>query len=291
MKFLAHAGIYIEENGYSVMIDPWFSDSSLSHPFVTSIGGGRTIDFQLPKIKDKLSNFSPDAVLVSHFHPHHSPSDDIIALAKNKKMTTLAYPASSKLSLEFSSQLSANQNISLKPVSHRDLFRVGPFFIKCLSHTVPNHLSWIVESLTGNIVHIADSRMHPKADLLEFDAVWEEYCGLDFDIMFVSAAKSSLIRKGENSRDIIENAGFSPTQGAKLVQKLKPKMACLIGLYNHSIWKNWTEYRQEAHESEKEFLWALDWLAPEVKFVSLRPGHTFCIGQNTPSKTQANTYL
>lgn len=65
VTFIAHAGMSIKDEGGEVLIDPWFTDSSIQDPLIRSIWGGHSsIDFQIPKTFDKPENHLPEAILV-----------------------------------------------------------------------------------------------------------------------------------------------------------------------------------------------------------------------------------
>ena len=95
VTFIAHAGISITEKESEVLIDSWFTDSTVARPLIQPLWGFPTIDFQIPKTEDRPSNHNPDAVLISHFHSHHSPHGDIMALvaqSEDTKRTLFGHP-------------------------------------------------------------------------------------------------------------------------------------------------------------------------------------------------------
>ena len=122
---------------------------------------------------------------------------------------------------------------------------------------------------------------------LELHEVWKTYSKLEPDILFLSAGRSSLRIQQRKEQRIIEHAGISPIQGALVTSLIRPKIVGLMGIHNHSIWKNFTEYRAEATATESKFSWALDWLAPGIKQILLRPGHTFSLGNIAPEADTA----
>lgn len=145
-----HAGIYIEEKDVSILIDPWFFDSTLSFPIVEGLSGLQTIDFQIPKAKEKIGNYHPDAILVSHFHPHHAPAKDICQLIQQTKSTLLAHPPI-PLSQKSGLELTTSPHLTIRSVHNNDTFKVEPFLITALEHTVPHHIAWSAESMSGHL--------------------------------------------------------------------------------------------------------------------------------------------
>src|SRR4051812_19251034 len=93
VEFVGHAGFRIEENGCSLWIDPWLSSSDFENPLIQGIlPGTRTIDFQIPEPKFRAESARADLILLSHFHPHHSPQRDIQFILERSSKPTIAYP-------------------------------------------------------------------------------------------------------------------------------------------------------------------------------------------------------
>lgn len=189
----------------------------------------------------------------------------------------LAYPKTID-SQKVSGRFVGLNHVSLLPSAHGEALKIGPFTITAWEHTIKEHIAWSVKSHTGHILHIADARLNSSFASNTIDSAWDRYEDQGFDILFLTAGKSNVRYQNGAKKVILENCIFSPVQGAQLVQKLAPKSVALIGIYNHSMWTNWIEYRMSASECESEFHWALDWLSPKTKFVPMRPGHTFGIG-------------
>lgn len=284
VRFIAHAGISIEEDGYSILIDPWFLDSTPEYPVIESIGGGfKTIDFQIPKATEQIERYAPDAILVSHFHPHHSPIRDIGVLSQNSlsqgKEIRLYHP---KANAETEQNLARNmiKGVKREGLEPNDKRKIGPFTIEAKRHTVPFHTAWLVTSTTGSVLHIADARLNRDEKIRVPDEAWEELRGLAPSVLFLSTGGHSLQRTGKDgTRTILEGGIFSPVEAAQVTKIISPRSVAGIGFYNHSIWKNRVEYILPAGLTEEQFRWAISWLAPEIRNVRLTPGFSFGIGE------------
>ena len=161
----------------------------------------------------------------------------------------------------------------------------GPFTITAKSHTVPFHLVWTVKSNTGSIIHIADGALNKDESRREVDPVWRELKPLHADFLFLtSGGHSDRIITKEGVRKIVGPGVVTAVEAAKVVQSISPKNVGLIGIYNHSIWKNRVEYVPPTSQIEEEFEWAHTWLSQTIKSFRLRPGVTFLIGEEDTDK-------
>ncbi len=283
VRFIAHAGLYIEEEGYSIFLDPWFSDSTIERPIIESIGGGfKTIDFQIPQSTDSVERYAPDAIFISHFHPHHSSAKDIRALCENSlskgKKIRIFFPTPSQ-TMEENIRAKLPGDVDKVAAAPRDTFAVGPFSIEAKEHTVPYHTAWHITSPSGAVLHIADGRFNKDQFLRKPDPVWEKLKGLSPSFLFLSAGGHSQRVEKNNERLIMPAGIFTPTEAAEIAKIVAPKAASLIGIYNHSIWKNRYEYIQPAPFCEDEFQWAISWLSPQTRHVRLTPGLTLGTGE------------
>jgi L-ascorbate metabolism protein UlaG (beta-lactamase superfamily) len=279
VKFIAHAGIYIQEGESSLLIDPWFTDSSLEDPILESLGGGKTIDFQLPKTNERIETYAPAAVLVSHFHAHHAPARDILTLAERPTTRLFAYPDSPEGEVA-KERLAKFAHLSTAAAKDGDTFGVGSLQVTALSHTNKNHLAWLIEGKDGKVLHLTDAFLSKDPTQI-IDPVWQKFYGLKPDLAFIAAGRNSLrTKKAEfTERDIHESNTLSPIQAAKLAALIEPQTVALIGMYNHSVWKGRVEFIPNAALTEEEFYWALSWLCPSARFVRMFPGHTFTRGE------------
>ena len=283
VRFIAHAGLYIEEAGFSLLIDPWFLDSTIEYPILESIGGGfKTIDFQIPKTPEQVEQYSPDAFLISHFHAHHSPVRDIRMLSENSlakgKSVALYYPAGTDES-ESNVRAKVQGAVVKHPVHPGFSTKIGPFTIEAKAHTVPYHTAWFVTSTTGSVLHIADAWVNKDRTLRKLDPVWLELRDVSPTFLFLSAGGHAERSEKDGKRLLFEAGILSPTEAAQITQVIAPRAASVIGVYNHSIWRNRHEYFQQAPLAEDEFLWATAWLTPNTPVIRLRPGMTLGVGE------------
>lgn len=291
VKFVAHAGIFIQEGNTSVLIDPWFTDSTREKPIVEGLSGLSTIDFQIPKTEDVPENYHPDAILISHLHPHHAPIRDVCAVTEQGHEITLFFPKCKESEI-VKERMGIYKNLSCVELDDEGSFSKGTLKMTAFAHTAPEHLAWFIEGKTGKILHIADARVNMNYNTSESDKIWKKFENLGVDILFLSAGRNSRQVKSEKieDREIYEATGLSPIQGAKLVKLIKPRAVSLIGMYNHSIWRNRLEFIPSSAQTEEEFAWANSWLNPESKFVRVFPGHTFGL-QEEALASKVDTYL
>jgi L-ascorbate metabolism protein UlaG (beta-lactamase superfamily) len=283
VRFIAHAGISIEEDNYCVLIDPWFLDSTPEYPVIESIGGGfKTIDFQIPKTQENIERYKPDVILVSHFHPHHSPHRDITMLCQNSlahgKQVILVHAETGEREEKVLRER-VIQGVDRRSVKAGDTFTVGPFTIEAKQHTAPVHQAWHVRSKTGSVVHIGDGMLNRDPFSRKLDDAWTALKNLSPSILFLSTGGHNVrVREKNGDPDILAAGIFSPVEAAKVAQVIAPRAVAPFGFYNHSIWKNRLEYINSAPQTEEEFQWAISWLAPRMKNIRLIPGQEFGIG-------------
>jgi hypothetical protein len=109
------------------------------------------------------------------------------------------------------------------------------------------------------------------------DDTWIELQGLKPSILFISSGGHSQLQKNKEGERVVVEAGiFTAVEAAKVTRLINPTAVALIGMYNHSIWKNRVEYIRQSSQVEEEFLWALTYLDPNIKKLFINPG--FSIG-------------
>ena len=281
VKFIAHAGVYIEEGHEAVLIDPWFSDSTTTQPLMQSIGGGHTtIDFQIPPANIDIGALRPDLILISHFHAHHSNRNDILALVaqSSDRAIRVAYPDLPERDEQVRAALEPFPSVAASKMISGDVIDTGTFEIKCFAHTVRGHLAWLVRSATGAALHIADAALNRDNSLRTLDPVWDSFANLCPDLVFVSAGGNSVRKVSGSTRYLSESVTLSPIEAAQLLETIRPRASTLIGCYNHSVWRSRVEFIPPSSLIEEQFEWAHSWLLPDARFVRARPGHTFGIG-------------
>ncbi|MDO8408301.1 MAG: MBL fold metallo-hydrolase [bacterium] len=295
VRFIAHAGISIEEEDFSILIDPWFFDSTPEYPVIESIGGGfKTIDFQIPRTTEKIEGYAPDAILVSHFHPHHSPVRDIRLLCQNSlaqgKQINLFHPLPSG-AIEKNLQERVGPGVTRHGMEPGETCTIGPCTIEAKEHTMPFHRAWYVTSKTGSVLHIGDGTINKDSTSRLTDPVWEQLRGLAPSVLFLSSGGHNLRLTDKDGKRRIREAGIcTPVEAARVAQVVQPRVVAAFGFYNHSIFKNRIEHILPAPQTEEEFQWAVSWLAPETRNVRLTPGYTFGIG-DTNLRATCDTYL
>ncbi len=279
VTFIAHSGIHVTVGGASVLIDPWFTDSTVDEPIIESIGSShKTIDFQIPKTLESILDYDPDIILLSHFHTHHAPLRDIVTLCKKAtKEVHVFFPETNNQKIF--SVLGALPRVRLVAVGEDQQFTVAGITVRGIRHTVEHHRSWFIKGSEGllgkshSVLHIADARMNSDTTMRTFDEIWTKYYSLNPDVMFLGAGANSLRRvANDGEHRIIEATVFTPTEAARLVAKIKPKCVSIIGCYNHSVFAGRTEYVLPQPYIEEGFYWAASWLAPETKCFFLKPG-------------------
>ncbi len=297
VNFIAHAGVSIKEKGglvfgkeTSLLIDPWFTDSTVEKPIMEVIYGYPTIDFQIPKTIDRTENYTPNIILLSHLHAHHSPAIDLFSLAGKSKKLIIAHPDLGEKNAEIKNRFAQFPQVELRPSLNGNKFTVGNFHITAIEHTVKNHLAWYVVSSSGSVLHITDAKLNRDSKKREIDEVWKSFENLNPNLLLISAGGNSNRREKEGKRYILEASCLTPVEGANITKLINPKVVSLIGIYNHSIWKNRTEFIPPTSFSEDAFHWATSWLSPEIKCVFMKPGHTFGIG-DVLLATDVDTYI
>lgn len=291
VTFIAHAGISISEGDTEILVDPWFTDSTVDRPLIQPLSGFPTIDFQIPKTDDLPSNHNPDAILISHFHSHHAPHDDIMALvaqSEETKRTFFGHPDIGERNESVQQTFAVWPHVDVSLMRDGDARQVRAFSVRARTQTVPNHLAWEISTSLGSVLHIADPTLNKKNSQRVMDEIWESFRNLQPSALFINAGGNSLRREKDGVRQVIESCSVSPVEAAHIVALIRPQTVSLIGCYNHSVWKNRQEYIPPAGQIEEEFYWALSWLAPDVRFVPMKPGHTFGIGEASEA---VDTYI
>lgn len=282
IRFIAHAGFALREGDSEILIDPWFTDSSVKSPLVRSLVLYDTIDFQIPKTKESIKDYKPNAILLSHFHAHHAPHDDLISLVSQSEKVTLGFPSTEEgVTEKIRGLFSSWTGVGINPFKNSDSKSIGPFSVTGLFHTLDDHMAWLVKTETGSLLHLTDARINRDRMSKRMGDEWKPFENLRPDLLCISAGGNSLARKNEDKRYIIENSVLSAVEAARLVNHIKPKAVCLIGCYNWSIWRNRSEYIRPASVTEDELYWGISWLSPEVKFLTIRPSTSIGIGDMT----------
>jgi hypothetical protein len=149
---------------------------------------------------------------------------------------------------------------------------IGRTTIKAYTHIKRGHIAFLVQIEEGSVFHLSDPHAS-SSDSLKFDPVWDKFNKLNPDYAFISCAGHAQRRVFEDGeRDIAENQTFSPTQAAKFAIKIGARSAGAVGIFNYSLWTDRVEFSRTSSESEREFDWALSFLSPRTRVLTLRPG-------------------
>ncbi len=278
VQYIAHAGVLITTPQLRVVIDPWLYSSTFTRPVLRSLNPSeKTIDFLVPEATLSIHDIQCDVILLSHYHTHHAPLQEIIELAKKRPLHIVAPRLEPGLLEEMTSMLGSS-------VAERITFHFNEYpldasiviegvTIKCLSHTQRGHYAYHVVTEDTSIMHIVDAVYTKDRDSAKPDSMWEKFRSLRPDYLFLGAAPACMkIVKTTGQRDIYENTSLTPVQGAKLCREIFPKKVSLIGMDNFSIWSNRAEYRLPSEETYTQFYWAMSFLAPSVEVKKLYPG-------------------
>ncbi len=278
VKFIGHSGIAISEGDDTILIDPWFYSSEFDYPVLEGIlPPNRSIDFQIPEPRDKIENFKPRAIFVSHFHTHHSPLKDIRQLLKQRPGCVLGFP---QISDENKKKIQENlgeegQNVELVGLENNQQVTIGTLKITALTHVTRYHLAFLIEGEHGRILHLTDAKMNRFDSDKRPDVLWSPYQNLSPDMLFIaSGSHTSRFHKDEAPLLALEQT-LTPLEAARLTTWINPKVACIFGLFNQSIWKNRLEYVLPTHVVEEQFDWALRHMGPHIRCLPVRPGFMF----------------
>lgn len=279
VRFIAHAGIHITSNLARIAIDPWLYPSSRTQPKLQGLDPESfTIDYLIPEPKNIIQDISSDIILLSHFHTHHSPFQEIKELITMNELDIVC----PSLSEEKLTLLKENLGESLfKKITFHFLtedtqLEIRGIRIKCLTHSHKNHFAYFVQTEQTSVLHIADAAASKDSTSLLFEDFWKKFYGLKPKFLFMSAGGHKLRTINEQGeRNILENTTMTPTQAAKLTVNIKAAHAGIIGVHNFSVWDKRLEYSNKYEALESEFYWALSFLAPTVKVHQLRPGDIF----------------
>ena len=291
IRFIAHAGFEVFSKGLSLMIDPWFTSSSFEMPIIEGIlPGAKTIDFQIPESHDKVSEFKPDAIFLSHYHTHHSPMVDVIQLATKKPNCLIAGPSpKNELIGAISDRIkSLAPQAKLEFFSHRKKISLEHFVIEAFEHPAKGHLGWIIEGEGQKIIHLADAIVNSDFNDRRLDSSWDFLKDLRPDLLLLSAGGN--VTKGlyNGKAYLQEHSILSPFEAARLTEFIMPKSVGVMGVFHHSIWKSRAEFALPSSIAEEQFTWAANILCPSVHVIPLRPGYSIDLNKAeltiTPSK-------
>ena len=281
IRFIGHAGAQISNGETSVVIDPWLYDSRRERPLIEGLDPTqKTIDYLLPEPRNTTSEIAPDIVCLSHFHTHHAPLREILEFAQIKPITIVC-PVLTPEKLTLLKRKIGDYmygRIAFIFVSEDKEINIRGVHIRALVHRSESmqHLMFHV-SLTGkSILHIADASVNNEGSGgNQFSNTWERVHKLYPDFLFIGAAGHLEKKIKDGTRSIIETTTFTPVQAAKLAASIMPRLAGVVGIYNHSVWDDRLEMGCSVTDAENQFYWSLSYLAPSIKVKKLLPGDVF----------------
>lgn len=274
LRFIGHAGVWLKTQEGSLVVDPWLYSSTFQQPVLRGLQPHqRTIDFLIPRPVYKGMDLAPDIVLLSHFHTHHAPLESIRKFARLKPIHVIC-PALSETD-------HAWLRASLGELYEKITFDAGDearerafpnLTVRVFTHPQQHHLGFDIKTPERHFVHITDACAHTDKNVLSLHPMWDTVRDIKPDMLFISAANHLSRWGGGSERAIWEHSSLSPTQAARITALMGAKRVGLIGMDNFSIWDSAMEYAHTAEAIENEFQWVIDYLAPSVEFIPLRPG-------------------
>lgn len=306
VEFIGHAGFRLTcSNGLEILIDPWFTNSDLENPVIQSLNEcHKTIDYGIPSQLKNKEDFNPQIILCSHFHTHHaSKTDYLYFVNKCNFKIKLVFPSDA-----FSESAQKNLDFFERHEIHQDQhLKFDSVSIHAFTHTVKGHIGfYIFDSLSQtSFMHIADAPANRNPFDRRLDPVWLKLKELSVDFLvlsggaissshFINSTDYSVKRRIPNTENpenwqkiLRENEFMSPAECANLTNTIFPRIACLMGMYNFSIWKQRIEFGFSASENENYFSWCLSEISPEIKSFPLRPGNKI----NLIQLKQNNPYI
>ncbi|OGC88260.1 hypothetical protein A2419_00970 [Candidatus Adlerbacteria bacterium RIFOXYC1_FULL_48_26] len=274
LRFIGHAGVWLKTEEGSLVVDPWLYSSTFEQPVLRGLQPyQRTIDFLIPRPVFKGIDLKPDIVLLSHFHTHHAPLESIKKFAGLKPIRVICPALSEDDHAWLRTSLGElYEKITFEASDEAREHTFPNLTVRVFTHPKPHHLGFVVKTPKQHFVHVTDACVNADVNRLSLDPMWETVRDLKPDMLFISAA-NHLSRWGAGSkRTVGEHASLSPTQAAKITALMGAKRVGLIGMDNFSIWDSAIEYAHTAEAIENEFQWVIDYLAPNVEFIPLRPG-------------------
>lgn len=275
-----HAGLWFKTNRASLVVDPWLYSSSFERPVLAGLGPGqRAIDYLIPRPVHTTAELSPQIVLFSHLHTHHSPLRELQELATKGALHIIcpASPSTTEAALRAAIGEGTTDSITFHFCDKDTAFDLEGITIRAFTHTRPHHLGYHVSCDGLSFIHLADAPAnHVLGDQMLAD-VWNKLADARPTALFISAANHSQRTIVNGRREILESTTFSPVQAAKLARLIRPRTVGLIGMQNFSIWDSLLEYTHSSQDIENEFRWALSYLQPSVRIEHVRPGLTITL--------------
>ena len=276
--FLGHAGYMLQSGREMIAVDPWLYSSSIEKPLIQGLLPSQTtVDFQMRETLTGLERFKPRAVLISHFHTHHSPLREILHFAEVNEHSELQV-FTPPLSLDDFKGIQRNlgelsTRIRVIPLERSgEVFTIENLKIRGYFHTQMDHVAWFVEDQSSSFFHLCDSSANRHHLDSRLDPVWFYYEGLKPSFAAITVGSHMMKLQMGARRWIAENTTFSPAQGARLVQLLNPKAVTCMGIGNTSHWTGRVEVSLPLHVAHDLFQWAVEYLSPTTRYIRQQVG-------------------
>ena len=279
--FTGHSGVTIKNDKLCVAIDPWLFPSTKNKPIIDGLHPSQcTIDYMIPESRNSVIDISPDIVLLSHYHTHHSPITEIIEFAKIKPIQIFCPTMNDNELLQVKNKMGdyIYSRITFRFLDKDESIISKGLEIRAFLHQAERgttHFIYYLRLGDKSLLHVVDANVNYGTASSEFSNWWSRLYVLEVDYLFVGAAGHISRAMINGERYLREHTSLTPIQAAKLAVRLGVRYTGIIGIYNHSVWDDRAEMGLSSGEAESQFYWALSWLAPAIKVLYLRPGDRF----------------
>ena len=234
----------------------------------------------IPESRNSVIDISPDIVLLSHYHTHHSPITEIIEFAKIKPIQIFCPTMNDNELLQVKNKMGdyIYSRITFRFLDKDESIISKGLEIRAFLHQAERgttHFIYYLRLGDKSLLHVVDANVNYGTASSEFSNWWSRLYVLEVDYLFVGAAGHISRAMINGERYLREHTSLTPIQAAKLAVRLGVRYTGIIGIYNHSVWDDRAEMGLSSGEAESQFYWALSWLAPAIKVLYLRPGDRF----------------
>lgn len=160
-RSLGWAGVEIEENGYTLVVDP-LADPGALYAAVGDAAAGVT----LPRVVPAEATRSAVVALLTHLHRDHADAGALVdALAPGATVLVpdgAGYAGSNAGIVQASDELQAAA-LTLRPVAPWQSVEVGPFTVSALpaaDGTGEPQVSWAIGAADRRVIHCGDTLFH-----------------------------------------------------------------------------------------------------------------------------------
>lgn len=276
VRYIGHAGVQVACGNESLVIDPWLYSSTLLKPIVDGFEHTqKTIDFMIPGPKNSIEDILSKYILISHWHVHHSPYNEIKEMLQRLDKVTIICPPLDEAGINMNKKRLGEylfNKIEFIFILEDQEIKVGPYTIFAFQHTKRRHVGFMVSTPDVKIVHITDARANKDTTRNSLDDLWFKLQDSHPDFMFISASRH--FRKDIQGlvRSIVPDETFTAIQATELATIIKPKSISLIGKGNFSIWDSYVESSLQLEIAYKELMWCIAFLYPAASVRMISPG-------------------